>query len=81
VPPRSTRAIGAAIFLRAAMARSARYSWTNPSRIAKPTITPMAMASTISPRYAETAVAMSRIRMRRFWNWASNTGHGDTRCT
>ena len=63
------------------VARSARYSWMNPSRIAKPTITPMAMASTTSPRYAETAVAMSRMRMRRFWNWASNTDHGDTQCT
>ncbi len=48
-PLRTTVAVAAAIFFRAAIAASARYSWTKPITALRTTITTMAMVSDRSP--------------------------------
>ena len=60
-PSRRTRTAGTANFFRAAMARSARYSWRKPSRANKSTIARIAAASCHFCRNAEITAAASRI--------------------
>ena len=67
-PPRSTVIIGVSMLFKASSARSARYSWTNPSTAQKTTITRMMIASTYSPTNAERIVATIRMSIRTFLN-------------
>src|SRR5512139_2691351 len=64
-PSRMTRACGLAIRFSAAIARSARYSWTKPMMPLRNTMTTMAMASCGSPTMpAITAAAISTTIMK-----------------
>ena len=58
-PPRRTRTTGAVIALSAAIACSARYSWTKPSRPLRTTMARMTTVSLRSPSAAATTAATS----------------------
>ena len=78
-PPRTAVAVGAAMRWSASSARSARYSWTKPSRTANRTMTVMATASVVWPNAADMAVATSRMTMSTFWNCPRSRAQGLTR--
>ncbi len=63
-----TIACGAAIFLRASTAFSARYSWMKPMIAFNKMITPIAIASMCSPTRRLTPMATSRIAIIIFAN-------------
>ena len=71
-PSRTTAASEAAIFLSAAIAFSARYSWLNPRAALRTTMTMMAIVSAASPSApASTAAAISTTIMKSL-NWSRN---------
>ena len=61
--------MGAAMALRASMARSARYSWTKPITALRMTMAIMAMVSVASPSSPEITPAASRTRIMKSLNW------------
>ena len=71
-PSRTTVAAAAAIFLSAAMAFSARYSWMKPSTALSTTITTMAMVSAASPSTPATTAAAISTRIMKSLNWSRN---------
>ena len=75
-PARRTRTVGTAIFFKAAMARSARYSWTNPRIANMSTIARMAMVSVSLPNKPDTRAAISRITTMVSVNCSSSMRHG-----
>ena len=68
---RTTRAVGLVISLRAAIARSARYSWTNPMTPLRATIARITAASLTSPMSAVTIAAITRTTIIVFANCAA----------
>ena len=73
-----TVAVGAAMRPSASMARSARYSCTNPSTAARTTMTEITIASVAWPSTADSATATSRMITRTFVNCASRSRQGPT---
>ena len=71
-PLQRTTAVGAAIWRNAAIARSARYSWTVPITALRPTITRMTTVSITSPTTPEITAATIKTAIITSANWSMN---------
>ena len=78
-PSRTTRAVGLVIRLRAAIACSARYSWTNPMTPFSTTIARMTTVSLRSPMTAVTTAAMTSTTIIVLVNCSTSSRHGGLR--
>ena len=75
-PARRTLTEGTANRFRAAMARSARYSWVKPRRAFKMTMMRIMMPSMVSPMAKEMMAATSKTRTMTSVNWPASTSSG-----